>query len=100
MTGQTGFSAACLAEMARGVAACERLLLTASRFWCVCPGSSSGLVAASAACLSSSDPFTPTPIPTSVTSSRPEFGFKPQAAYAIGIDSLSYSLRLFVYYRI
>jgi hypothetical protein len=31
MTGQTGFSAACLAQMTTGVAACERLLLTASR---------------------------------------------------------------------
>jgi hypothetical protein len=33
MTGETGFSATCLAQVTTGVAACERLLLTAWRFW-------------------------------------------------------------------
>ena len=100
MTGQTGFSAACLAQMTTGSAACERLLLTDSRFWCVCPGSSSGLVAAGAAPLSCSDPVTSNPVPTSVTSFRPQFGFKPQAGNAVRVGLLFYSLRLFVYYRI
>jgi hypothetical protein len=100
MTGQTGFSAACLAQMTTGVAAGERLLLTARRFWCVFPASSSGLVSGSTAPLSSSDPVTPSSVPTSATSLRPPFSFKPQAVNGVGVDSLFYSLRLFVYYRI